>query len=245
MEKNNKKKLMELIDEEVNNFKTLSFQNSIVENSIPIIWFGDVEKYFASKTRIITVSLNPSDNEFKLSKTDAYSPVYRFPSFDDSNESLYVSYNEYFTKKPYNAWFKASFGSVLSSFSASFYIDALNTAIHTDIGSPYATSPTWSGLNKTSRLFLEEKGSASWHKLIQQLEPDVILYSASLNFEKKIKFDQIGEWYKINVQANRPLLIGKFQVAPQKPTSVFFQIQGRKPFLQTSKEEKLKFATYL
>ena len=36
----------------------------IVENSIPIIWFGNINKYLDSEKRILTVGLNPSNIEF-------------------------------------------------------------------------------------------------------------------------------------------------------------------------------------
>ena len=44
-----------------------------VPNSIPKLWFGNYVKYISSGLKIITVSLNPSDNEFKIKKIDPYS----------------------------------------------------------------------------------------------------------------------------------------------------------------------------
>jgi hypothetical protein len=240
-----KQELLDLISIEVNHFNSLNFSNNIVPNSIPIVWFGNVEKYLASDLKIITVSLNPSDNEFKLGKTDPYSTKYRFSSYIGTIDSIYTSYNEYFCKQPYSGWFKASFKSVLESFVASHYNGAENAALHTDIGSSYATNPTWSGLSQINRQFLEKSGSISWHKLLEILEPDIILFSASNSFEKKINFKQIGKWTEINVIADRPLLSGKFEIVSGKKTSVLFQVQGRKPFLKTSKEEKLKFKNYI
>jgi hypothetical protein len=244
----NKQDLLNLIDLEIKQFSKLKSINSIVPNSIPIVWFGDVEKYYKSGLKIITVSLNPSDNEFKLKKTDPYSTEYRFPAYDGDVNSLYTSYNEYFYKKSYGGWFKSSFKAALKSFDASHYNGEKNTALHTDIGSPYATNPTWSGLTGQrlpDRQKLESLGSTSWHNLIKILEPDVILFSASNSFEQKIKFQQIGKWKEFEVKANRPLLSGKFQIAAAKLTSILFQVQGRKPFLQTSEEEKLKFNKYI
>lgn len=242
---NKQQDLITLINSENNNFKSLNYSNNIVPNSIPILWFGNYEKYESSNLKIITVSLNPSDNEFKIKKTDTYSTNYRFMSFNGTTNSLYKAYNEYFLKNPYNSWFKSSFKSVLESFEASYYNYASNTALHTDIGSPYATNPTWSGLDATIKQRLEQMGSKSWHELIKILDPDVILFSASYSFEKKIKFPQIGNWKEIDVKADRPLLSGKFQISPTKITSVLFQVQGRKPFLKTKKEEKLKFKKYI
>lgn len=237
--------LINLIHLENQRFISVNYSNSIVPDSIPILWFGNFEKYILSKIKIITVSLNPSDNEFKLMNTDPYSTKYRFPSYIGTVNSMYTSYNEYFLKKPYDSWFKASFKSVLESFDASHYDNSTNIALHTDIGSPYATNPTWSGLSPYDRQKLEPLGSISWHNLTKILEPDVILFSASYSFEKKIKFPQIGSWIEIDVNADRPLLSGKFQINKTKVTSVLFQVQGRKPFLKTNKDEKLKFKNHI
>jgi len=242
---NKKEDLIQLINTEGETFKQLNYSNNIVPNSIPIIWFGNYLAYEASNVKIITVSLNPSDNEFKMKGQTEYSPNFRFPSFDGSDNSLFTSYNEYFEKNPYNSWFKSSFKAVLESFNASHYNGALNTALHTDIASPYATNPTWSGLDSKIKEHLELMGSKSWHALIKILEPDVILFSASFSYEKKIEFNQIGNWEEVDVKADRPLLSGKFQITSDKETSILFQVQGRKPFLKTNRDEKLKFNKYI
>lgn len=240
-----RKQLIELINNEFNFFKNLNFNHKIVPNSIPIIWFGNAEKYLKSELKIITVSLNPSDIEFKEVKTDTPSTNFRFSEFDGTAESIYRSYNNYFTTNPYNTWFKSSFDAVLKSFSASHYDNAINTAIHTDIGCPYATNPTWGGLTKGEKSILEPIGTKSWHNLVEIIEPDLILISASPKYEKKIQFPQVGDWSIINIKSKSPLLRGEFKISNIKKAVVLFQVQGRKPFLQTSKEEKLKFKQYL
>jgi hypothetical protein len=240
-----KQQLLNLITNEFNDFKKLNFRHNLVPNSVPIVWFGNAEKYFKSELKIITVSLNPSDIEFKINKTSLPTTNLRFPDYNGSIASLYTAYNNYFLTNPYNSWFKASFGSVLTSFGASHYDNALNTALHTDIGCSYATSPTWTGLTNTEKNILELIGAKSWHSLVQILEPDVILFSASNNFENKISFPQVGNWTSINVNSKSPLLKGTFKVSQIKNFIVLFQVQGRKPFLQTSKDEKLKFKDHI
>ena len=240
-----KQQLLNLITYEFNDFSKLNFGHKIVSNSVPIIWFGNAEKYLKSELKIITVSLNPSDIEFKTDKSAIPSTKLRFPDYNGTVESLYSAYNNYFSKNPYSAWFKASFGAVLESFSASHYDKASNIALHTDIGCSFATSPTWRGLTNTDKNILEPIGAKSWHSLVDILEPDIILFSASTNFEKKIIFPQIGNWTSINVNSKSPLLKGTFKVSNTKNTIVLFQVQGRKPFLQTSKEEKLKFKGHI
>jgi hypothetical protein len=240
-----KKELIKLLTMELNDFNSMKNLHWIVPNSIPIVWFGDAEKYFGSDIKIITVSLNPSDIEFKEHKTASPSPKLRFPDFNGSVTSLYNAYNNYFLKNPYNSWFKASFGAVLESFNASHYDNAINTALHTDIGSSYATNPTWTGLSNSDKNILEPIGAKSWHSLVKILEPDIILFSASKNFEEKITFPQIGNWLSIDVKAKSPLLKGKFKLSNTKLAILLFQVQGRKPFLQTSKEEKLKINDHI
>ncbi len=212
---------------------------------MPIHWFGDRPAYEASPLRVVTVGLNPSDREFRPNNDTSVSKDFRFPDYDGTEQGLALALNNYFKRNPYNAWFKSSFGAVLQSFEASFYSGAKNTAIHTDICSPWATIPTWSGLSNEVKQTLESEGLHLWHKLMQELKPDVILFSSSPGHEQKINFPSPdSDWKKVDVGAPRPLLVRRFHIH-QKPTQVLFQVQGRKPFLQTSKQEKLRFNQHL
>jgi len=212
---------------------------------LPIHWFGNRPAYEASLLRVVTVGLNPSDREFRPKYETALSKDFRFPDFDGTDKGLELALNNYFKRKPYGAWFKASFGAVLQSFDASFYEGAKNTAIHTDICSPWATIPTWSKLTDNVRQELEIEGNVLWKKLILELHPAVILFSSSPGHAQKIDFlSPVKEWKVVDVGAKRPLLVRRFQING-KITQVLFQVQGRKPFLQTTKEEKLKFNQHL
>lgn len=211
----------------------------------PIHWFGDRTAYEASILRIVTVGLNPSDREFRPDDQTEVTSTFRFPDYVGTEESLILAYNNYFNHNPYNSWFKGGFGSVLKSFDASFYSGFTNTAIHTDICSPWATIPTWSKLDNRIRDELEMEGHSLWKDLIAELKPDVILFSSSPNHEYKIDFPAVDiEWESIDVGAKRPLLIKRFYING-KVTQVYFQVQGRKPFLQTSREQKLRFKQFL
>ena len=55
-----------IIDLIVSSFDKYSKEQnlSVIKNQIPILWFGDYDKYKTSNKKIITVSLNPSNNEF-------------------------------------------------------------------------------------------------------------------------------------------------------------------------------------
>lgn len=212
---------------------------------LPIHWFGDRPAYETSPMRVVTVGLNPSDREFRANDAKEISTSFRFPDYDGTEKGLMLALNNYFKRNPYNAWFKGSFGAVLQGFEASFYEGAKNTAIHTDICSPWATIPTWSKLPKVARQELENEGHGLWKQLILELQPDVILFSSSADHEQKVDFPSPDtDWKSVDVVAKRPLLVRRFNING-KITQVFFQVQGRKPFLQTAKEQKIKFSQHL
>jgi hypothetical protein len=219
--------------------------NKHIISLLPIHWFGDRPAYESSPLRVVTVGLNPSDREFRPNDNTQISKDFRFPDFDGTEEGLKKALNNYFNVNPYHAWFKSSFGAVLKSFDASFNNGAKNTALHTDICSPWATIPTWSKLGDDVCQELETEGKILWKNLMLELLPDVILFSSSPNHHHKIDFPSPDkEWKNIDVGAKRPLLVRKFDIGT-KTTHVLFQVQGRKPFLQTAKEEKLKFKQHI
>lgn len=242
------KNKINILLEELFDKYTLEKRTSVMKDLIPILWFGDVEAYGRSPKKIITVSLNPSNNEFgNLAKGINNTTLYRFPDYVGTIDSLKLAYDNYFKKdkNPYNAWFKASFGSVLQSFSASHYEGNINTAIHTDIAIPYATNPTWTGLTREDKEYFEPIGQKIWHDLVTILEPDLILISASKDFQNKITFPKIYDsWQVILEKEKAPVLYNQVNIN-DKVTDVIFQTQGRKPFLNMNKDEKLNLSNIL
>ena len=226
----------------------LEHQPSALKNLIPILWFGDLNKSLSSNNKIVTVSLNPSNNEFgNFKKGITYNTQYRFPDYDGTIESLITAYNYYFksNRNPYHSWFKASFGAILQSFDASHYDNALNNALHTDIAIPYATDPTWTGLTNAEKKYFEPIGQKIWHELINILEPDIILISASGGFHNKILFPKVYEnWEAIMKKEKYPVLFNQFKMN-NKIVDVIYQTQGRKPFLNMTKEEKMNIKNTL
>lgn len=212
---------------------------------LPILWFGDRKAYEASPLRVITVGLNPSDREFRPNDFTEVSKDFRFPDYDGTDAGLEKALNNYFVYNPYNAWFKSSFGAVLQSFNASFYTGSVNTAIHTDICSPWATIPTWSKLPPTQQIELETEGYTIWKKLISELLPDIILFSSSAGHQNKIDFpSNQPDWTVRDVGIKRPLLIREFTIGAKKCT-VLFHVQGRKPFLQLPRSIKLSLNQFI
>jgi hypothetical protein len=236
-----------LVTETFNEYYSIH-SDSVIKDLIPILWFGDMNKYLNSDNKIVTVSLNPSNNEFgNIKKGIAYTTQYRFPDYGGTTESLITAFNNYFKleRNPYNSWFKASFSAILQSFDASHYDLAKNNALHTDIAIPYATDPTWTGLTNLEKLYFEPIGQKIWHNLIEILEPDIILISASGGFQNKILFPKMQEHWEVIIQKEKyPVLFNQFKVN-NKITDVIFQTQGRKPFLNMTKEEKINIKNTL
>jgi len=147
----------------------------VVTNSLPIPYFGDVAAYAASPLKVLTAALNPSGEEF---------PV-RDPRFDvaggllGANE-LEAELNNYFRCRPYR-WFR-SFEPVLNGLGASYggkmaNDEYPNTALHLDMCSPIATSPTWSKLSRHQRTKLTPTGREIFEWLVDALKPDIIIAS--------------------------------------------------------------------
>lgn len=174
----------------------------IVENSIPVIWFGNIDKYLDSEKRILTVGLNPSNIEFPEDN-----PQKRFDAVNltlpvDSHmiEGLKCVLNSYFDKEPYSKWFSSG-EKVLDCLDASYYSDRgkNNQAIHIDIYSAIATNPTWGRLDKVDRCIKPKIQNVElFKKLLVFLNPDIILVSTNKDifndvFVKSLEFRFIKE----------------------------------------------------
>ena len=157
-----------------------------VTPAVPILFFGDLNGYFASKFRVVTVGLNPSLHEFPAG--DSFR---RFPSargHRGREPDCYLdAMSAYFRTRPYRSWF-SSFEALLNGMEASYYSCQASTALHTDICSPVATDPTWSGLADTDRAALEAEGGALWHSLLEKLRPQIVVISVARAHLKRIKF---------------------------------------------------------
>jgi len=150
----------------------------VVKRSLPIPYFGDVMAYAASPLKVLTAALNPSDKEFPADK----------PRFDIARglrgaDELEAELNNYFRFNPYRTWFR-SFEPVLNGLGASYggkmaggEYQYHHTALHLDMCSPVATSPTWSRLTDNQRGKLTETGRQTFERLVDALKPDIIIAS--------------------------------------------------------------------
>lgn len=221
-----------------------SGMGSVVVPSIPIAWFGDLEAYLRSPLRVITVGLNPSRLEFPRAD-----PFVRFPrarelagdGLEAEGRAIYASaMNDYFREAPYSAWFRPSFEEFLLGMDASFYGSAASTALHTDLCSPIATDPTWSGLGEERRS-LREEGVRLWHELVRLLEPDLIVASVARRHLDEIRFEWDGAWGVVHtVDRQNPYLVEARDLVldSSKRSTLVFGRAAQKPFATIGSADK-------
>lgn len=176
----NENMLKEIVDLYYSDYLEKKDLPFVVKNSIPIIWFGDINNYFESKTKIITVSINPSLAEFSEKRFNIKATHY-----DELKETM----SDYFIYNPYIKWFN-QYEKILNIINASYYGDLKNTSIHIDIYSALATNPTWSSLSTIEKNQI--KNLDLFKKLLDFLNPDIILFSAN-----KQVFDEVFYKYSL------------------------------------------------
>ena len=157
--------------------------NHIPNDIIPIKWFGDRKAYMNSELKVVTVGLNPSSKEFREKDGRPFTTTLRFRHYQaDKPKTLIAALNAYFETRPYR-WFN-SFENVLNGMCASYYDNAKYPfrALHTDICSPWATTPTWSKLPQNIKETLYADGHRQWVKLIKQLHPDIMIASVAREY---------------------------------------------------------------
>ena len=149
-----------------------------VSPAVPILWFGDLDAYWKSDKKIVTVALNPSEIEFATNTPNVFSIETRFPGLlaTPSPDDYYKSMNGYFRHNPYMTWFQGP-ERVLNALSASYKSGMTNTAVHIDVYAPVATSPHWNGLTQGQRNTLIGIFSKYYDQMMDYLNPDVILAS--------------------------------------------------------------------
>lgn len=204
----------------------------IVKPSIPILYFGDRDKYLKSSLRIVTVGLNPSKIEFPQKAIFS-----RFISAEninlelvDNNEESRIQYlnslNSYFRIDPYKKWFKF-YEKVLNGLDCSYYDINENTALHIDIFSVLATNPTWSECKIEYQAKLSVYGIDLWHKLILNLSPNIIILSIAHEHLKRIRFHKIQDWISISheiigIEKDYNIDLGIFEIQPHNKCLIFW-----------------------
>jgi hypothetical protein len=187
-------------------FERYKGHDKVLSKSIPVLYFGDLEAYRTSDLNVITVGSTPSDYEFLSDDGEpAEDPYWRFSgigppgSYDhDEYRDALGSYFEEDTdsedRTDYTDWFQ-QYQQVLNGLGASYYDGAAHTALHTDLHSPLSTGEPWSKLDSRAPKLKENlraEGIPLWHRLVEALQPDVILASVSKDHLKDIDFDRVG-----------------------------------------------------
>ncbi len=167
-------------------------ENWLVSPSVPILFFGDLSSYRKAPVRVVTVALNPSNREFPEAD-----PYFRFPGFTEKTSRTPAQYiaemSSYFMVNPYASWF-AFYEQALSGIGASYYGGAKGAALHTDIASCLATTPTWSRLPESVRERLMPQGIQLWHRLMIYLSPQIVLFSTARSWIDQIEFEPLSDW---------------------------------------------------
>lgn len=173
----------------------------VVKDSIPIPYFGDISAYMSSPIRVVTAALNPSDVEFRTQN----GPRFDIPAGLSGPTGLEATLSRYFKDNPYSKWFR-SFEPVLNEIGASYGGKISNaeypsTALHLDICTPIATSPTWSRLGQKMREKLTDEGRQIFQALIQALRPDMIIGSVGIVHIKPLEglFVEGGSWEEVAI----------------------------------------------
>lgn len=207
-----KEKLYALIDEYWKDYNTKKQDEDvskfIVEKSIPIIWFGNIDEYNKERgLKVITVGANPSSNEF-LDKKGNY--VNRFKGAENLNDinsdkdinTLINGYNMYFDFNPYDGWFNKGYEKLLKIFpeskSVSYGYDknANNRAIHIDCETAIATDPAWGNLHANEKNKLKDTGEKLFKELLKILNPHVVLFCKNDYMKRLFEVEDISPKYK-------------------------------------------------
>jgi hypothetical protein len=172
--------------------------SSIVKPSIPILWFGDLEEYQKlGNKKIVTLAINPSNEEFRLNANSNS----RFDRFNQGREIWFKDYlnnsekelfietlNNYYRIEPYEWFYRletplnyigSTYGGKMQSTSFS------SCAIHIDL-CPLSTSDKWRDVPSDIKNEMKADGEILLTRLLQYLEPDIILASISAGDLKSI-----------------------------------------------------------
>jgi hypothetical protein len=237
----------DLIRESWQIYRRFVDQSFVAKPSIPILFFGDSGKYFDSKLKVITVGLNPSKKEFQeefkrfSSASGIYPGILEGASYDEYLQAL----NGYFLKPPndpYKLWFN-SYEPVLSGLDCSYYGNAPNTALHTDLCSPLATHPTWTRLQREERISLTQLGTHLWHSLVEWLSPNLIIASVARSHLSRITFLQQNSWKIVyTIQRTKPynVELTKLKMPNGQVASLIFGKAANMPFGTVSNADKRK-----
>jgi hypothetical protein len=155
-------------------------KSEVIQEASPIISFGKT-----SISKIATMGLNPSDQEFYgKDGTELDGASRRFHTLkslglkdwqgakDVEIEKILIACEEYFFRNPYDRWFKP-LNYIISGAGVSFY-DSYNSACHLDLV-PYATKEKWGNLSERQKKNLLNVGANFLVDIINNTSIEVIV----------------------------------------------------------------------
>lgn len=167
--------------------------DAVIPGSIPVLWFGDIDGYDKSETRVITVGINPSKHEFGYvsKRTFNFNPILRIPIGMSPTPPNFTSYSQamsqYFKNNPLMNWFwpnEIALNACDSTYGGKVipYNDAAisNIGLHIDIVSPLATKP-WGRLSSSEKYALTQRFNNVFVKLVEVLDPDILIFPIKLS----------------------------------------------------------------
>lgn len=190
----------------------------VVQKSVPVLYFGNLQDYLSSPLRVITAALNPSANEFPSNHWDM-----RFPGATETSENgHYAALNQYFDSghHPLWEWF-VHFDALLEGMGCGFLTGRSSRALHTDLCSPIATQPTYSGLTRQQQSDLEQLGMPLWSELAQLIDPDVIVMSGSIAMRDRVSAFVDTEWLRVFGTGRKSVDIAEINVWGRRRLGVF------------------------
>lgn len=219
--------------------------------AMPVLFFGDVDACMRSPLRIITVGLSPSQSEFP-DNPEKFPGQDRFWRFREAQgitslaspagcKRYIKALSGYFSNAPYG-WFD-TYKGLLDGMDASFHTGAASTALHTDLCSPVATNPTWSGLSNESKAMLLAPGRDLWHDLVRVLRPQVMLVSVAREHLDHIHFKTDGDWAELyQVEQKKPYIVKykRMSLDDGAPTLAVFGTAAQTPFGTVSQQDKFR-----
>lgn len=158
--------------------KPIPVGNDVVTRSVPICFFGDIEN-----AKIATLSLNPSDKEFRNTQKRLVDRDW-LPGCPSDTSALsefeacevYDSCIDYFQNNPYKAWFgsisnkNGMSGFMKRKYDASYYE---GTLVHLDI-TPWATKQKWRKLSDSTKNALVREYASYLKFVLDNSDFDVI-----------------------------------------------------------------------
>ena len=196
--------------------------NKKVVGNMPILWFGDHEKYIKSHVKIVTVGYNPSDKEFSKQR---FGNLANKTINEISLEEYINALNSYFYNTPYREWF-GQFKWYLQQFGASFE----NGVMHIDLYSAIATSPTWKGLSDEEKEIVSQRDICNG-LLFDFLKPDVILCNFDIR-ELNIEYEKFIEYQTARKRLMAGCCAGKIYIG---------NTAGHSPFAFVSRTDRQNF----